>query len=52
MEDYKLKMAVIAGASHALKFKEENPHSTEQDVLKHITSKAEFIIRNMEDEEA
>ncbi|MBU0466644.1 MAG: hypothetical protein KJ718_02790 [Nanoarchaeota archaeon] len=50
-EDYKLKMAIIAGASHALKFKEKNPHATEQEVLQHITEKTNEILSKIEDED-
>lgn len=45
----KLKLAVISGASHALKFKNENPYASDEDALRHVTREAEMILRNIED---
>lgn len=47
---YSLKMAVIAGASHALKFKGKNIRATDQEILKHVTESAEDIVRKIEEE--
>ena len=41
-EDYKL--AVIAGASEAAKFKSENPWATDEEIIKHVTDNAEKIL--------
>ena len=48
-EDYKLKMAVIAGASHALRFKEVNPTATDQEIIRQITAEMKKIIKNMDE---
>ena len=49
-DSYKLKMAAIAGANHALKFKAKNIRATDQEVLKHVTSEADDIVRKIEDD--
>ena len=43
-----LKRAVIAGASEALKYKEENTRASDEEVLKHITNKAKEIADNID----
>lgn len=52
-EEYKIKMAVIAGASHALKFKEKNIRATDSEVIQHVSASVDQIIRKImnEDEE-
>jgi len=49
-EEKRLKMAVISGAAKALRFKEENPKSSEQEVMQHITDSTEKILENMDEE--
>ncbi|MFH1425794.1 MAG: hypothetical protein ABIG28_03665 [archaeon] len=49
--DYKLKMAAISGASHAIRFREKNPRTTEGEVIKHVTEKIEEIISEIDGEE-
>lgn len=49
-KDSKLKMALISGASHAIKFKELNPEASEQEVLKHITREADDILEKIDNE--
>jgi len=49
-EEYK-KMAVISGASHALKYKERNPRASEQEVLQYVTKHIEEILRKIDEEE-
>ena len=48
-EENRLKMAVIAGASHALRFKEANPRATDQEIIKQITAEVKKIIKNMDE---
>jgi hypothetical protein len=43
-----IKRAVIAGASHALRFKEENPMFSEQDVLQQVMRDIRSIIREID----
>lgn len=49
--DYKLKMAIVAGASHALNYKNKNIRASDQEILQHITATAEEIVKKIEDEE-
>ena len=46
--DEKLIIAVIAGASEALKYKEENFNAEDQEVLRFVTKKAKEIIRKID----
>ena len=46
----RIKIAVIAGASSALKYKERNPKATEQEILQHVTSEANLILSRIDDE--
>jgi len=50
MSDYTLRLAVVAGASRVLKYKEENPHSTDREALKHVTENADSIAKEIEDD--
>ncbi len=47
-EKKKLKLAVISGASHAIRFKEHNPKATEDDVIKHVAKKANEIVSKID----
>ena len=49
-EEKRLKMAVISGASHAIRYREENPRATEQEVIQHITKEAQNIIDKIDEE--
>jgi len=52
MEDIrKLKLAIIAGGSRALKYKEQNPAASESEVMNDITRNIKEIIRNISDED-
>jgi hypothetical protein len=50
-EEKRMKMAIIAGASHALKHKSENPHASDEDAIQHVTREAEDIISHIDTEE-
>jgi hypothetical protein len=51
MEDnYKLKMAVISGASHALEMKARNPKASDEDIVQEITESAEEILGKIDEE--
>ena len=50
MEEYKIKMAVIAGASRALKFARKNPRANEDEVLQHVTEHLEDIVLKIDSE--
>ncbi len=49
--DNNLKLAVISGASHALRFKEKNPRATDEEAIKHVADNVENILRKIEEEE-
>ena len=49
-EDYKLKLAVVSGAYHALKFRDKNPNATHEKVIQYITDEAETIIDKIDEE--
>ncbi len=47
-EEKRLKMAIISGAAHALKFKAKNPRATEEEVMQHVTLKANEILKKID----
>jgi hypothetical protein len=49
VDDFKLKMAVISGASNALKIREQNPRWTDEKILQKINKDVKDIISNLED---
>lgn len=46
-----LKMAIIAGAHHALKYKNENPRQTDEEAIQHVNRYANDIISKIDTEE-
>lgn len=48
-EQKRLKMAIIAGASHALKFKEKNWRATEDEVIRHVSENVGEILEKIDD---
>jgi len=42
------KMAVISGAAHALRYKDEHPRALEQEIMQHITDTAEEILSKID----
>jgi hypothetical protein len=49
MSDQKMRLAIIAGASYALKYREEHPRSTDREALKHVTENSEEILKGIEE---
>ena len=47
-KEKELLMAIISGASHAIRFKEKNPKATEEEVIKHISKKAPEILNKLD----
>lgn len=45
-----MKMAVIAGASYAMRYKEEHPRATETDVMNYVAGEIKKIIHELEKE--
>lgn len=50
VKDETLKMAIVAGAACALKYKEENPKADESDVMSHVTRSIREIISKIDEE--
>lgn len=50
-EEYKLKRAVIAGAAHALKYKNKHIRATDQEILQDVTINSPDILAKMEEDE-
>lgn len=49
-EEKRLKMAIISGAAHALKFKQENPKANEQDIIKQVANEVKTILDKIDEE--
>lgn len=49
-DEKRLKMAIISGAAHALRFKEKNPRATEQEILQYVTAEADEILEKIDAE--
>ncbi|MEK6825133.1 MAG: hypothetical protein AABX12_01130 [Nanoarchaeota archaeon] len=47
-EDKQVRMAIIAGASHALKYKSKNFRATDDEILRHISENVDNILGNMD----
>lgn len=50
MQKESLKMAIIAGASKALKYRDRNPHASEQEIIQHVNDIADELVGNIEEE--
>ncbi|MDO8460520.1 MAG: hypothetical protein Q7S74_05395 [Nanoarchaeota archaeon] len=50
-DQQKIKMALISGASHALKYKQENPRATDTEVVGHIAREAKIILGKLDQED-
>lgn len=49
-EERRLHMAIIAGAAQAIRFKEENPLSTEDKVIQHVTENTQEILNKIDED--
>ena len=49
-EEKRIKMAVIAGASHALKEKEKNPRATDAEVIQSVINQVNSILEKIDEE--
>ena len=49
-ENKRLKMAIISGASHALRYKRENPHATEEEVIQQVNREITKIVDKIDQE--
>ncbi len=48
-ETNKLKIAVISGVAHAMKYKEMNKNATSEEVIRYISSQADKIVSKIEE---
>lgn len=49
-EDKRLKMAIISGAAHAMRFKEKNPRASEEEVIKHVSDNTNEILEKIDED--
>jgi hypothetical protein len=49
-EKKRLKMAIISGASHAIRFKEKNVRATEDEVVRHVAKQVDEILSKIDEE--
>jgi len=49
-EEKVLKMAVIAGASHAIRYKERHPKAQEHEVIENVTKEVDKILAKIDKE--
>lgn len=47
----KLKMALISGASHALRFQRENPHAPEEELIQMVSRESNEIVEKINSED-
>jgi hypothetical protein len=45
-----IKMAIVAGAAAAMKYKESHPNASESEVMNHVTQNMGKIIRDIEED--
>jgi hypothetical protein len=50
IEVEKLKMAIIAGASHAARHMAKNPRANESEVVKEVTKQTDAILEKIDEE--
>ncbi len=48
-EDQKIRVAIIAGANHAIKYLQQNRHSTHDEALRHVINNAKEILSEIDD---
>ena len=48
-DDYKMKMAVISGASHALEFKRKEPNATNEEIIQKVSDEIDEILNKIDE---
>ncbi len=48
-EDQKIRVAIIAGATQAIKYLEQNRHSTHDEALRHVINNAKEILSEIDE---
>ena len=51
MAEKMVKIALISGAAHALKYKKENPRASDEDAIQHVTRESNKIILKLHSKE-
>ncbi len=46
-----MKLAVIAGASHAVRYLNKNPKASEEDAIRDVMKNSKMILEKIDDEE-
>lgn len=49
-DEKRIKMAVVAGASHALKEKERNPRATDSEIIQSVITEVNSILDKIDEE--
>ena len=50
-ETNRLKIALISGAAHALQYKREHPHASDEEILQYVTRETHQILLKVGTEE-
>ena len=48
-EEKRIRMAIIAGAAYAVRYKEKNYKASEDDVIRHVTDNVAEILEKIDD---
>lgn len=48
MTEKRVKMALIAGAAHALEFKKKHPHASDEDTIQDVSRNADKISKKLD----
>ncbi len=48
-EDQKIRVAIIAGATQAIKYLEQNKRATHDEALRHVANNTQEILRNIDE---
>lgn len=49
MDEKRMKVAILAGAAHAMRYKEKNQFAQANEVLQHISENMDIILDNIDD---
>ncbi len=48
-DDQKIRVAIIAGATYAIKYLQQNRHSTHDEALRHVVNNTKEILAEVDD---
>jgi len=43
-----VKIALISGAAHALKYKKQNPQASDEEIIQYVSRESERILENLD----